>query len=90
MVSGDGTLWLVYWPGNDALKKTPIELRFTDAKKSGYSSVRLSELELPVEDGVVLEGNVELPDAAEKPDQYPGLYVESGKDRSPRQTHRNT
>ena len=81
VVDDQGTLWLTYWPGNDALKKTPLELQFAGGQAGADDAVRLSGSRLPVEDGVVLEGTLELPDASVTETQRSGLYIESGENQ---------
>jgi len=40
-IDGEGTLWLTYWTGNDALKKTPIDSMLTGGLEGEGDALRL-------------------------------------------------
>ena len=70
----EGTLRLTWWKGNDRLKDDAAEVTLPNVKGSAESPIAMLDAELNVEDGVILEGTLALPEAeAAKP---VGLYVE--------------
>ena len=56
-------------------------MQFAGGQAGADDAVRLSGSRLPVEDGVVLEGTLKLPDASVTETQRSGLYIESGENQ---------
>jgi hypothetical protein len=81
VVDDEGALWLAYWPGNDRLKKTPLELRFDQGETTADGAVLLSQTLLPAADGVVLEGTLDIPEIPVPHGRRPGLYIEWDENR---------
>ena len=74
LVDDEGTLRLGWWKGNDTLKDDAAEVKVPKVKGSAESPIAMLVAELGVEDGVILEGTLALPeDEAAEP---VGLYVE--------------
>ncbi len=70
-VDAEGTLRLLWWPGNEKLKHTPVPLA---ASRPGQGLVSMIEPALDVTAGVVLDGVLTLPPSAEEP--LAGVYIE--------------
>lgn len=77
-VDVEGTLRLVWWPGNERLKHQPLELE-PPHPLAADGAIAFFGGELPTDDGVLLEGALLLPSAPEEPSA--GLYVECGEDQ---------
>jgi hypothetical protein len=77
LVDRERTLRLGWWPGNEKLMHGAIAVRL--ARREGVSSpMTMLEPALPVDEGIVLEGIVSLPNE-ENPAPV-GLYVERSKE----------
>jgi len=70
----DGTMRLIWWPGNDALKHKPISVPPPATGVKG--PIRMLSRKLDVASGLILEGKLELPEPLGAPR---GLYIEHGK-----------
>ncbi len=73
-VDTEGTFRLTWWPGNEALKHKTVPVPPHVA--GGKGPVRMLARKLDVASGLVLEGNLKLPDPLGAPR---GLYIEHGK-----------
>jgi len=65
VVDGEGVLRLGYWPGNDALKRTPIGLTPGETRTLHGIPLDLFRNRFPVDRGMVLEGSLPLMAASE-------------------------
>jgi hypothetical protein len=65
VVDGEGVLRLGYWPGNDALKRTPIGLKRGETRTLHGIELDLFWNRFPVDQGIVLEGSLPLMPASE-------------------------
>ena len=74
-IEQDGSLWLVYWQGNDKLKKIPVEMKYGKTVNKNGINIRMTENSLNANDGCVIEGIMNL-------EENPGLYFECLGDKS--------
>jgi len=75
VVDQEGTLRLAWWDGNEKLKGDAIDVKLP---QPGPAPVAMLANDLDIENGIVLEGTLALPQAAAA--QRPGIYIECGKD----------
>jgi hypothetical protein len=71
------TLRLVWWPGNERLKHEAVQVRVGAAAGEAPAPVTMLEGSFDVERGIVLEGNLALPEPHQT--GRSGLYVECGE-----------
>ena len=78
VVDDEGTLRLGWWTGNEKMKHESIELKLAAANRPADSAIVMLENVFDVNQGVILEGTLALPEPEELPN---GLYIECKEDR---------
>jgi len=73
-VDRDGTLRLAWWRGNDRLKREAVAVRVPAGAPRDEKTPAMLDGTLDAERGVILEGDLALPDSDASPRR--GLYVE--------------
>lgn len=71
-VDDEGTLWLAYWSGNERAKQMQLTLNW---ETQGTNGQLWNQNPLPVSEGIVIEGLLNLPTEETDRDMWPGLWI---------------
>lgn len=79
VIDDEGTLRLCWWKGNEKMKHEPVDMKLPSPSQSNDADITMLEETLDVEEGVILEGALSLPEG--KNSRPNGLYIECEEDQ---------